>query len=166
VGSGKRKVAGVSIASFTHLPPGEGTNYQWENDHTFVKVSGDDTGGAYTLMEDNLKASFALGLHRHDHHAETFYILHGTVDFCVDGDWIKAEAGATLHVPPGVPHACRTSGSAAKMLMVYQPSGFDGFLAELALMSEEDFVDTAKMDALNAKYDIVQMGPVPPHPDD
>jgi hypothetical protein len=26
------------------------------------------------LMEDNLKSTFALGLHRHDHHAATFYI--------------------------------------------------------------------------------------------
>ena len=42
-----------------HLPPGEGTNYDWENDHTFVKVGSEHTGGAYTLMEDNLKATFA-----------------------------------------------------------------------------------------------------------
>ncbi|MEP1355484.1 MAG: cupin domain-containing protein [Tateyamaria sp.] len=148
------------------LPPGTGTNYQWENDHAFVKVSAADTGGAYTLMEDNLKASFALGLHRHDTHAETFYILEGAVDFYVDDTWHKAVAGTTLHVPPGLPHACRSAGGPARMLMIYQPSGFDGFLAEMAQMSEADFADSAKMDALNAKYDIVPMGPVPPHPED
>ena len=72
---------------YSKLGPGEGPNYDWENDHTFVKVSGQDSSGAYTLMEDNLKASFALGLHRHDNHAETFYFLDGEVDFFVDGDW-------------------------------------------------------------------------------
>lgn len=152
---------------FVHLPPGEGVNYDWENDHTFVKVSAGDTGGAFTLMEDNLKASFALGLHRHNHHAETFYFLEGAVDFHVDGHWIRATPGTTIHVPPGVPHACRTAGGEpARMLMIFQPAGFDGFLAELAEMTAEDFEDAAKMAALNQKYDIVPIGPMPPHPDD
>ena len=150
-----------------HLKAGEGPNYNWENDYTFVKVGAEQTGGAYTLMEDNLKATFALGLHRHDTHAETFYFLEGTVDFYLDGKWIKATKGTTIHVPPGVPHACKVAGGEpAKMLMIYQPSGFDGFLAEMSNFSDTDFADQSKMDALNAKYDIVPMGPVPEHPDD
>lgn len=154
-------------STYTHLPPMQGTNYDWENDHTFVKVSAADTGGAYTLMEDNLKANFALGLHRHDHHAETFYFLEGDVDFYVDGDWLRATPGTTIHVPPGVPHACRVAdGKPARMLMIYQPSGFDGFLAEMGGMSAEDFEDEARMAALNEKYDIIPMGPVPGPPDD
>jgi hypothetical protein len=59
---------------YTFVPPGGGTNYDWTKDHTFVKVSAADTGGAYTLMEDNLKREFSLGLHLHRQHAETFYI--------------------------------------------------------------------------------------------
>ncbi|MEL6748223.1 MAG: cupin domain-containing protein, partial [Pseudomonadota bacterium] len=90
----------------TFRAPGEGPNYDWANDHTFVKVSAGETGGAYTLMEDNLKATFALGLHVHHTHAETFYILIGSVDFFIDDTWFSAPAGSTLHVPPGVPHAC------------------------------------------------------------
>ena len=150
-----------------HLKPGTGPNYDWENDHTFVKVGASETAGAYTLMEDNLKASFALGLHKHETHAETFYFLEGTVDFYLDDEWIEAVPGTTIHVPPGVPHACRVAdGKPAKMLMIFQPSGFDGFLAEMAQMTDEDFADQGKMEALNAKYDIVPLGPVPPHPRD
>ena len=151
---------------FRILSPGEGTSYDWENDHTFVKVSSEDTNGAYTLMEDNLKASFALGLHRHDHHAETFYFLEGEVDFFIGDEWKKAKPGTTIHVPPGVPHACKVANSKpARMLMIFQPSGFDEFLAELGKMKPEDFEDQGKMDALNKKYDIIPMGPVPGHPD-
>lgn len=150
---------------YCHVPPGEGTNYDWENDHTFVKVSAADTGGAYTLMEDNLKPTFALGLHRHDHHAETFYFLEGKVDFYVDGTWIEATPGTTIHVPQGVPHACKVADSApARMIMIFQPSGFDGFLAEMAGMTPADFEDETKMAGLNEKYDIVPLGPVPEHP--
>ncbi len=153
--------------SYAHLPPGEGTNYDWENDHTFVKVSAKDSDGAFTLMEDNLKSTFALGLHRHDHHAETFYILEGALDFYIDNEWIVATPGTTLHVPPGVPHACRvTDGKPARMLMIFQPSGFDEFLAELGEMEPKDFENTQKMEALNAKYDIIPIGPVPEHPKD
>ncbi len=148
---------------YSFVPPGGGPNYDWSADHTFVKVSADDTGGAYTLMEDNLKANFKLGLHKHREHAETFYILDGVVDFYVDGDWMTAEPGTCLHIPPGVEHACIMAGGceAARMLMIFQPAGFDQFLAELGKMSEADFEDAGKMQALNDKYDIVNLGPVP-----
>lgn len=147
---------------YSLVAPDAGENYDWVNDHTFVKVPGAATEGAYTLMEDNLKPSFRLGLHLHRTHAETFYILAGAVDFHVDGDWIRAGAGTTLHVPPGVPHACMVADDApARMLMIYQPAGFDRFLAELSQMTEADFDDAAKMRALEEKHDIVQLGPVP-----
>ncbi|MEM6849214.1 MAG: cupin domain-containing protein [Pseudomonadota bacterium] len=148
---------------FSFVPPGGGTNYDWAADHTFVKVSAADTGGHYTLMEDNLKAHFALGLHMHRHHAETFYILDGTIAFYIDGEWMSATPGTCIHIPPGVPHACviAEGGEGGRMLMIYQPSGFDQFLAEMARMTEADFADPTKMQALNEKYDIIQLGGVP-----
>lgn len=148
---------------YSFVPPGGGPNYDWSADHTFVKVSAADTGGQYTLMEDNLKSQFRLGLHLHRHHAETFYILDGSVDFYVDGDWMTAVTGTCLHVPPGVPHACVVTPGAegGRMLMIYQPAGFDGYLAELAELSDADFADKARMAALNEKYDIVELGDVP-----
>ena len=148
---------------YTFLPPGEGTSYKWENDHIFVKVAASDTASAYTVVEDNLKSTFALGLHLHRYHAETFYVLDGSVDFYVDDKWMCATTGACLHIPPGVPHAAKTSEgcNSARMLMIFQPSGFDGFLAELAQMTETDFADETVMAALQDKYDIVQTGPVP-----
>lgn len=149
--------------TYSLVPPMGGKNYDWSADHTYVKVSAEDTGGAYTLMEDNLKATFALGLHKHQTHAETFYVLEGRVDFYVDGDWITAPAGTCLHVPAGVPHACTlTKGeTGGRMLIIYQPSGFDAYLAELATLTDADFADEQKMTALNERYDIINLGPLP-----
>ncbi len=149
--------------NFSFLPPGQGPNYDWANDHTFVKVGAADTGGAYTLMEDNLKQNFRLGLHMHKTHAETFYILDGKIDFYVDGEWMTAEPGACLQIPPGTPHACTLSeGSTdARMLMIFQPSGFDLYLEELAKLTDADFADEAQMTALNEKYDIFNLGDLP-----
>ncbi len=148
---------------YRFVPPMGGENYDWAADHTYVKVGAQDTGGAYTLMEDNLKASFKLGLHLHRQHAETFYILEGRVDFYVDGDWMTAEPGSCLHIPPGVPHACILARGEAsgRMLMIYQPSGFDGYLAEIATYSDDDFANEPKMSALNERFDIINLGPVP-----
>lgn len=148
---------------YSLVPPRGGKNYDWSADHTFVKVSAEDTGGQYTLMEDNLKANFALGLHLHRYHAETFYILDGKIDFYLDGDWVTATPGTCIHIPPGVPHACTMAdgSDSGRMLMIYQPSGFDQYLAELAKFSDADFNDASKMAALNDKYDIVELGSVP-----
>lgn len=141
---------------------GHGPNYKWSNDHSFVKVSGDDTGGQYCLIEDNLSAEFTLGLHLHRHHAETFYVLDGAIPFHVDGDWMIVGKGDTLHVPPGVPHAVdRPEGGPAKMLMIMQPSGFDGYLAELAKLSDDEFADETFMTALAERFDIFELGGVP-----
>ena len=151
---------------YSLVPPMGGPNYDWSADHTFVKVGAVDTGGQYTLMEDNLKANFALGLHMHRYHAETFYILEGDIDFYVDGDWMTATPGTCLHIPPGVPHACTMADGveAGRMLMIYQPSGFDQYLAEMATYTDADFADAEKMKALNEKYDIIELGGVPERP--
>lgn len=144
------------------VPPGGGPNYDWARDHTFVKVAAADSGGAFALMEDNLKREFSLGLHLHRQHAETFYILEGRVDFFVDGDWMTAPPGTTIHIPPGVPHALTLpDGQTGKLLMIFQPAGFDQYLAELATMSAEDLADEKRTEALAQRYDIVNLGGVP-----
>jgi hypothetical protein len=64
-----------------------------------------------------------------------------------------------------VPHAVVLApGQTGKMLMIFQPSGFDQYLAELARLTERDFADERGMRELDEKYDIVQLGGVPQRP--
>lgn len=152
----------MSGGRYRFVPPGGGVSYDWSSDHTFVKVAAEDTSGAYTLMEDNMKAEFALGLHLHRRYAETFYILEGRVNFHIDGDWLVAEPGATVHIPPGIPHAVDLPpDGTGRMLMICQPSGFDQYLVELAALSEEQQADEKLMEELSLKYDIVNLGDAP-----
>ncbi len=156
---------GEKNTRYTFLAAGGGKNYRWSNDHSFVKVSAEDTGGCYALIEDNLNTEFTLGLHLHQLHAESFYILEGSVPFYVDGDWMLAPKGTTIHVPPGIPHAVdKPEGGPAKMLMIIQPASFDGYLAELDKLAPSDFEDKEKMDALNKRFDIHELGGVPRRP--
>lgn len=78
------------MSRYSFVPPGGGANYRWASDHSFTKVSSEDTNGAYALMEDNLEATFSLGLHVHRKYAETFYILGGEVNFYIEGRWMTA----------------------------------------------------------------------------
>ena len=150
---------------YSFVPPGGGRSYDWTRDHTFVKVSTADSGGAFALMEDNLKVEFALGLHLHRQHTETFYILDGEVNFWIDGDWMTAAPGTCIHIPPGIPHAVDLPpGRTGRMLMIYQPSGFDQYLAELKSMTDEQLADEKLMGELDVKYDIINLGGVPPQP--
>jgi hypothetical protein len=52
-------------------------------------------------------------------------------------------------------------GRTGKMLMIFQPSGFDAYLAELARMSEQDLADRDRMRGLDEKFDIINLGGVP-----
>jgi quercetin dioxygenase-like cupin family protein len=154
---------GAGMKRYSVVPPGGGAGYDWSRDHTFVKVSSADSAGAFALMEDNLKTGFALGLHPHRQHAETFYILDGDVDFYLDGDWITAPPGTTVHIPPGVEHAVvLPEGRSGKLLMIFQPAGFDRFLKQLSALSEAEPADEKRLNALSRDYDIVELGGVPP----
>ncbi|WP_299641959.1 hypothetical protein [uncultured Ruegeria sp.] len=79
--------------------PGEGPDYDRENDHTYLRVLGQSTDVAFATVENNLKASIALGLHCHDSRAEMFCILEGEVDFLVDGGWYRYGREITIHGP-------------------------------------------------------------------
>jgi len=46
--------------------------------------------------------------------------------------------------------------------MIFQPAGLDLYLAELAKLGEADFANEGTMSALNERFDIIQLGPLPP----
>jgi hypothetical protein len=55
-----------------------------------------------------------------------------------------------------VPHALDLpAGGTARCLKIFQPAGFDTFLAELAALSEAQMADETLMHVLNDKYDII-----------
>jgi quercetin dioxygenase-like cupin family protein len=149
------------MSSYSLVAAGQGANYAWENDHIFVKLAGSQTGGAFSVVEDNFKAEFALGLHEHREHSETFYILEGALKFYMDGAWMTAAKGATVHIPAGVPHAVKIAGGPGKSLMIFQPAFFEDFLASLALLNPQQLADAALQKQLAEKYDIYALGGLP-----
>lgn len=132
---------------------GAGIEYEWSSDHIFVKTTGEATDGRASMVVDTLKPGFHLARHYHKKMTEIFYVLEGEVTFIFDNETIVTTVGTTVNIPPNVWHEAK-SASGAKMMSIFSPAGFEAYLAEMATLTDENFVDEAFMNRLNEKYDI------------
>lgn len=134
---------------------GEGENYDYAQDHCFIKLSSRQTNGELCLVEDTLKPGFHLARHHHKIMTEVFYMLEGELELIFDNETIVLAAGDTITVPPNVWHEakCKEGG---KMLTIFKNGQFDLFLEGLSKMSEADFSDQDLMKAFSAKFDIYE----------
>ncbi|HAA15598.1 MAG TPA: cupin domain-containing protein [Cytophagales bacterium] len=134
---------------------GEGENYNYAQDHCFVKLSSRLTNGELCFVEDTLKPGFYLGRHHHKIMTEVFYILEGEVELIFDDQTVVMKPGDTVTVPPNVWHAasCKAGG---KMLTIFKNGQFDVYLERLSQMKEEDFADAELMKRVSAEFDIYE----------
>ncbi len=135
------------------VPAGGGKDYDWANDHVFVKVTLDVSEGRVTMVEDTLKIGFDLARHHHRSMVEVFFILDGHVTFEFDDEVIHATTGSTVIVPQDVWHHV-TCPDGGRLLTVFTPGGFDQYLAELAAMGADELADPATVNRLGERYDI------------
>ena len=121
-----------------HIKSGQGENFNYSQDHCFIKLSSRDTNGELCLIEDTLKPGFHLKRHYHKIMTEVFYMLEGEMELVFDDETIILNEGDTITVPPNVRHEaiCKNGG---KMLTIFKNGQFDIFLEELSKMTKEDF---------------------------
>jgi len=143
------------MKSIQYIKKGEGENYNYSQDHCFVKVSSRDTNGELCLIEDTLKPGFHLKRHHHKIMTEIFYMLTGQMELIFDDQTIILKEGDTITVPPNVWHEakCKDGG---KMLTLFKNGQFDVFLERLSKMTEADFSDTALMESVSHEFDIYE----------
>lgn len=133
-------------------PDGQGQNYDWSNDHIYIKSAQELTDGRLTLVEDTLKPGFHLARHYHKQMVEIFYVLEGEITFQFDDETVIATKGMTIQIPPNVWHDVKCA-KGGKLLTIFTPGGFDNYLIEMASLTDKQFADEAFMTALAEKYD-------------
>lgn len=102
-------------------------------DNQYIKLTGEETGGAYTLIEQINPPGVGVPLHLHENEDETFHVMEGQVEFTLDGKPVTAGAGTTLYLPRRVRHAFKVVGqAAARVLVLLSPSGLERMFRELA----------------------------------
>ncbi len=143
------------MTSKNYIKKGEGENYNYSQDHCFIKLSSRQTNGELCMVEDTIKPGFHLKRHHHKIMTEVFYMLEGEMDLIFDDETITIRPGDTLTVPPNIWHEAKCADG-GKMLTIFKNGQFDIFLEELSTMTKSDFGDKAGMDAFKAKFDIYE----------
>ena len=134
-----------------------------------IRVRGEQTGGAFALIEHLLPRGLATPLHLQLHEDETFYVLDGEISVYVDGALSRAAAGDVVWLPRGVPHAFQVESEGAHLLALSTPAGHERFFrlagepaATLALDAESTRPpDLARMQAAAAQTGVEILGPPP-----
>ncbi len=134
---------------------GEGENYNYSQDHCFIKLSSRQTNGELCLIEDTIKPGFHLKRHHHKIMTEVFYMLVGELELIFDDETIILREGDTITVPPNVWHEAK-SVDGGKMLTIFKNGEFDIFLEQLSTMTEDDFSNQELMKSFSAKFDIYE----------
>ncbi len=86
-------------------------------------ADGEHTAGATTINRAHLdRESPGAPAHRHDHAAETIFVIDGSLDVLIDDDIHTLTAGDLVFIAAGTAHAfAPTPGSTADMLAIYTP---------------------------------------------
>ncbi len=118
------------LGSALAFGPGEGERLNWLGEPAILKVTGDETDGHYAIAEVTSTPDGFVPLHVHHAEDEGFFIIDGTVEFTVGDKSFTVGPGAFVFGPRGVPHAYKVKSAEARILMMFSPAGFEGFIRE------------------------------------
>jgi len=110
----------------------EGDTY-WTGFPNTIRITGDETGGAFALIELRVPPGFSGPPHVHHEEHQTDHVVEGELVFTVGEETIVADAGTVVHCPRDIPHSFRNeSDSEAVVYDWLHPAGFDEFMARSA----------------------------------
>ncbi|MFG1885922.1 cupin domain-containing protein [Micromonospora sp. NPDC049102] len=110
------------------IPDDPGTTFISLAGNTYAMlITGEQTNGAYCLIEMRVPDGGGPPPHRHDFE-EMFTVLEGEIEFTFRGEKHAAGAGSTVNIPANAPHNFRNvSGAPAGMLCMCTPAGQDEY---------------------------------------
>jgi quercetin dioxygenase-like cupin family protein len=124
-------------------------------DNVTIKLTGEETGGAFAVSEHTNAPGNGVPLHIHRREDETFYITEGEVEVQVGDETIIARKGDTAFLPRDVPHSWRVTGDAtARMLVVVTPAGLDEFFSDISRLPSDEPPDVEHLFSIAARYGI------------
>ncbi|MFZ0090626.1 MAG: quercetin 2,3-dioxygenase [Solirubrobacteraceae bacterium] len=104
-----------------------------------VLISGDESFGHFTLMDQTMPEGAGPPSHMHERMHEGFYVLEGEITYTIglDDQNIVAGPGAAIWIPPATAHAFKVTSEQARALNFYTPGGFDDQFSYLATPATE-----------------------------
>ncbi len=100
----------------------------WMGELTLLKATGETSGGQYSIAEVYATPEGLVPLHVHHREDEAFYVLEGELTVEIGGAAYEAGPGSFVFGPRDVPHRYQVKSPSAKLLMIFSPAGFEGFI--------------------------------------
>jgi mannose-6-phosphate isomerase-like protein (cupin superfamily) len=108
------------------LASGEGEKYWFLGSLMEVKAKGEETGGAFSLLEEIDPPDFATPMHIHHNEDEYFYVLEGEATFIIGEKNIQAKPGTFVFAPRDIAHMYKIENSKpAKIITMLVPAGLE-----------------------------------------
>ncbi|NPV75375.1 MAG: quercetin 2,3-dioxygenase [Anaerolineae bacterium] len=133
-----------------------------------LKATGENTNGAYGLIEQTLPPGFAPPLHVHHREDEAFYLLEGAATFTCGNQTMKAVPGSYVFFPRDIPHWFHVEGNQpARLLQFNFPAGLEHFFVEMGEPAQKLTLppagppDIGKLAETAARYGMEILGPPP-----
>lgn len=105
----------------------DGGEALWFGGGLFVfKVTSEQSGGAFILIEDTALRGKTTPLHTHPLHDETFYVIDGELLLHIDGVEQATGPGAIAAIPRGTPHAFLVTSESARWIGFITPGDANG----------------------------------------
>ena len=115
------------------VPPAGARVFHAFGDTASFQLTGEETGGAYTMFVNVTAPGGGPPPHWHDNEDEWFYVVEGRAEFFQDGVWTEVPAGTAVFMPRGTVHAFRNAGDTPlKQIIHTAPSGFERFFERIA----------------------------------
>lgn len=132
-----------------------------------LKATGEQTNGAFSLVEEVLPAGYATIYHAHLTEDEAIYVLEGEITLICNGQKLQGVPGTYVFLPRNTPHGYRVEKAPARLLLFITPAGFEQFFIEAGEPAQgltppsATLPDREKIMALAAKYHNKILGPLP-----
>lgn len=124
---------------------------------------GDDTAGAWSLVELTEHPGTKTTWHRHPHSDQAYFVREGVFTVKVEDKVYELAAGGYVFIPRGTRHGHANFGTRpVKVLLTNGPAGFEQYLrarADLSKTMNSSSPEFKKrMSDLRKRYDVEELG--------
>ena len=147
--------------------PGEGELRWMGETSTCFLATGEQTEGAFSLVDERAGRGESVPLHRHRDDMESFYVLEGEIALYIgDQPGVRAPAGSFAHLPGGTIHGFRIESETARYLILTTPR-HGQFYRAITLPSRPgglppvESIDGSQIEKACEEYGVEFVGPLP-----
>ncbi len=114
------------------IPPGDAKSVWLGGIGVVFKISGEETGGLFSVVEHPIEPGRLVPPHMHTREDEFSYVLEGEIGARIGDQEFTAEKGSYIYKPRNVPHTFwNASSRPARLIEFIIPGGMETYFEEL-----------------------------------